>query len=76
LHEPAISEPVRAGYGTLVLCERALARAGRPIERLGWPGRIWTLGWLALPLPLLFHLPFVRGVVWPVLGIVPGAALS
>lgn len=65
LHELAISVPVRAGYGlptlyfllhgTLVAIERKLGRA---------PGRVWTLFWLAAPLPLLFHPWFVREVVW------------
>jgi hypothetical protein len=79
LHELAISVPVRAGYGgpllyfalhgSLVLVERGLNCAGRPIQRLGWLGHVWTLGWLALPLPILFHPPFLREVVWPLLDI-------
>jgi hypothetical protein len=28
-----------------------------------------VLGWLALPLPILFHRPFLRGVVWPLIGL-------
>lgn len=70
LHELAISVPVRAGYGlptvyfllhgALVAIER---RMGRP------PGHIWTIFWLAAPLPLLFHPPFVCGIVWPLVGL-------
>lgn len=30
--------------------------------------RLWTATWLAVPLPLLLHPAFVRGVVWPILG--------
>jgi len=81
LHEMAISLPVRAGFGlpllyfathgALVLVERALARAGRPIG--GALGRAWTLAALALPLPLLFHRPFLEGIVWPLIGIEPGS---
>lgn len=66
LHELAISVPVRAGYGLptlyfllhggLVAIER---RMGKP------PGRLWTMFWLTVPLPLLFHPPFLRGVIWP-----------
>ena len=77
LHEMAISLPVRAGFGrpflyfalqgALVLVERALERRGRALE--GWIGRAWTVVWLALPLPLLFHRPFLAGVVWPLIGI-------
>jgi alginate O-acetyltransferase complex protein AlgI len=69
IHEAAISVPVRVGYGLptlyfilhgcLVLLER----------RLGIGGRAWTLAWLALPLPMLFHPWFLAGTVWPLLGI-------
>jgi alginate O-acetyltransferase complex protein AlgI len=74
LHELAISVPARAGYGLptlyfalhglLVLIEREKI----PVERWGWPSRAWTLGWLALPLPILFHPPFLHQVIWPILG--------
>lgn len=77
LHELAISVPVQAGFGWPlayfalhgVLCwlERALAARGRPLG--GWFGRLWTIAWLAAPLPILFHPPFLRGVVWPLIGI-------
>ncbi len=81
LHELAISVPVRAGYGlptayfalhaALVLAEGRLARAGHPIDRIAWAGRAWTLAWLVVPLPILFHRPFLAGVAWPLIG-VPG----
>jgi len=81
LHELAISLPVLAGFGlpllyfavhgALMLVERALERAGRPIYRRPALGRAWTAFWLVAPLPVLFHRPFLRGVVWPILGI-PG----
>ncbi|MGZ5973212.1 MAG: MBOAT family protein [Isosphaeraceae bacterium] len=81
LHELAISVPVRAGYGlplsyfalhgTLVMIEGQLARSGRPIDRRSWIGRAWTLVWLLVPLPILFHRPFLAGVVWPLIGIDP-----
>jgi alginate O-acetyltransferase complex protein AlgI len=77
LHEMAISLPVKAGYGLptayfalhgmLVWVERELTRRGRPIQGLG--GRVWTLGWLVVPLPILFHRAFLDGVVWPLIGI-------
>ena len=81
LHELAISLPVRSGFGlpllyfaihgVLMLTERALERAGRPVYRHPGIGRAWTTAWLVLPLPILFHRPFLRAVVWPILGI-PG----
>jgi alginate O-acetyltransferase complex protein AlgI len=78
VHELAISVPVRAGYGLpmlyftlhgiLMLLERWLERIGRPIQSLGWPAHLWTLGWLAAPLPILFHPAFLQGIVWPLIG--------
>ena len=69
LHEVALSLPVRAGYGLpsayfclqglLVLVER----------RWGIASRVWTAAWILLPVPLVFHPPFLRGVVWPIVGI-------
>ena len=77
LHEMAISLPVRAGFGLpllyfvlhggLVLVEGALSRSGHALT--GGLGRAWTVFWLVAPLPLLFHEPFLAGVLWPILGI-------
>jgi hypothetical protein len=81
LHELAISVPVGAGYGmplgyfalhgVLRMIEGRLALAGHPIDRVPWVGHVWTLAWLVLPLPALFHRPFLVGVIWPLIGI-PG----
>ena len=70
LHELAISVPVGTGYGlptvyfllhgALVAFERRMAQP---------PGHLWTIFWLAAPMPLLFHPPFVRGVIWPLVGL-------
>ena len=67
-HEVAISLPVGGGlggpflyfalHGLLTLAER----------RRGPFGRVATVVSLVVPLPLLFHPPFLRGVVWPLLG--------
>jgi hypothetical protein len=80
LHEMALSAPVRAGFGLpllyfllhggLVGVERALARAGLPLQ--GWTGRLWAGFWLVAPLPLLLHPAFVSGVLWPLAGISRG----
>ena len=79
LHELAISLPVKAGFGlpllyfaihgALMLTERGLERAGRPVYARPALGRAWTTFWLVAPLPILFHRPFLRGVVWPILGV-------
>jgi len=76
LHELAISVPVRAGYGLpllyfalhgiAMLAEGAL---GPLLAKQPWLGRAWTSAWLVLPLPILFHPPFLRGVVWPLVGL-------
>jgi alginate O-acetyltransferase complex protein AlgI len=81
LHELAISVPVRAGYGlpmtyfvihgTLMIVEAWLAQANRPIDRVSWLGRVWTIFWLLVPLPILFHRPFLAGVVWPLIALEP-----
>jgi alginate O-acetyltransferase complex protein AlgI len=78
LHELAISVPPLAGFGlpllyfllhgVLVLTERALENAGRPVSGWGRWAHVWVLAWLLLPLPILFHRPFLRGVVWPLIG--------
>ena len=79
LHELAISVPVHAGFGLpllyfalhggLMRVEDALKHAGRPIDRTPWLGRLWTLGWVGVPLPILFHRPFLARVVWPLIGV-------
>ena len=83
LHELAISLPVRQGYGLPTLyfvlhaiamqIENVLADCGKPINSSRLAGRCWTAVWLVLPLPLLFHVPFLRGCLWPLLGLnLPG----
>lgn len=65
LHDLLLSLPVGAGYGlptlyfllqgVLVLVER----------RFSIRSRTWTLFWLAAPVPLLFHPPFLEAVIRP-----------
>jgi len=81
LHEMAISVPAGAGYGLpmlyfvlhggLVYIERKVFTPESIVFQKPWLGRVWTLVWLALPMPILFHPPFLKGVVWPIVGI-PG----
>jgi hypothetical protein len=79
LHELAISVPVKAGLGLpllyfclqglLVLYERRRIAQGRPVDQVRWIGRTWTICWLILPLPLLFHYRFLKEIIWPIIGI-------
>jgi hypothetical protein len=33
--------------------------------------RLWTVLLVVVPLPLVFHEPFLAGVVWPIIGVTP-----
>ena len=48
------------------LFEGAFSRKAQFAGALGFA---WTAFWLLLPLQLLFHGPFLRGVLWPLVGI-------
>lgn len=74
LHEIAISLPVHAGYGLPMLYFIVHAFAMYLEERCGFVQRViahpvfshlWVMGLLILPLPLLFHRPFLEGVLIP-----------
>jgi len=70
LHELAISVPAGAGFGlptTYFLLHGFLVALERRMPRA--PGRLWTLFWLIAPLPLLFPPAFIRGIVWPLIGL-------
>ncbi|REK27147.1 MAG: hypothetical protein DWQ42_07525 [Planctomycetota bacterium] len=79
LHELAISVPVRAGFGLPLLyfafhaaamrLESRWSAGGSPVDRIAWRGRVWTAAWLLVPLPLLFHVWFLEGCVWPLIGV-------
>jgi hypothetical protein len=74
LHDVVISGPAAGGYGgpTVffaaqglgVLAERSPVGRRLGLGR-GWRGRAFTAATLLLPLPLLFHIPFVTRVVVP-----------
>ena len=77
LHELAISVPAKAGWGFpmlyFLLHGFAMHLESQYLKRYEWfnnrsgLGRIWTLMWLLVPLPILFHGPFLAGCVWPLL---------
>ncbi|MEO8084982.1 MAG: MBOAT family protein [Ardenticatenales bacterium] len=79
LHELAISVPVLAGFGrpmayfalhgALLEVERRFERAGRPVSGWGPWKHVWVLGWVLGPVGILFHRPFLEGVVWPIIGL-------
>jgi alginate O-acetyltransferase complex protein AlgI len=74
VHELVISLPARGGWGgpTLYFLLQGTGMAaeksalGRKLGLgAGLMGRAWTLGFAALPVPLLFHAPFAERVIVP-----------
>lgn len=74
VHDAVISLPAGGGYGgpSLFFILQALgmlaerSRFGRRIGLgAGWRGWLFTMLMLAIPAPLLFHPPFVIGIVVP-----------
>jgi hypothetical protein len=69
--------PVKAGYGLpllyflihglLMLIEKGLEKKGLNIAKNKWVGRGWVLFWLILPMPLLFHKYFLKGIIFPLI---------
>ena len=74
IHDVVISIPANGGYGLPTLYF-VLQSAGFFLERSAWGkalglkrmprGWLYTMGFLAIPLPLLFHWPFIQNVVLP-----------
>ncbi|MFL5728478.1 MAG: MBOAT family protein [Cytophagaceae bacterium] len=79
LHEMAISIPVKAGFGLpllyffihgmVMLLERQMELKGFPVDKHTWLGRCWVIAWMLLPVPFLFHKPFIKGIIWPMIGL-------
>ena len=76
IHELAISLPARGGYGWPMLyfvIQGLGVLSERQLAKWGWwkagaiANRIWAVAVVALPVPLLFHQPFVRKVIVPIL---------
>jgi alginate O-acetyltransferase complex protein AlgI len=79
LHELALSVPVNNGYGlpllyfiiqgAMVLVEKALISQKISFLQHQVIARLWTLFWVIVPMPLLFHPHFIKEVVWPFAGL-------
>ncbi|WP_051313122.1 MBOAT family protein [Sporocytophaga myxococcoides] len=75
LHEVAISVPVKAGYGLpllyffiqgiLIIIERKLEYSGILKNKI--VARSWVFAGLILPFPVLFHVWFLKGIIWPLI---------
>ncbi len=73
LHELALSVPARAGYGLPLLYFGVHGLLVALESRLPWgtgrggelARRVWTLGWVLLPVLLVFHPPALRALVLP-----------
>lgn len=81
LHEIAISLPVKAGYGLpmlyfalhgiLMYAEEKSALVQKILaDKI--LSHLWVLGWLILPIHLLFHPPFMEGVLKPLRALLLG----
>jgi hypothetical protein len=76
VHDLVISVPARGGYGcptiffaiqgTAMMIERS-ARGRRMGLDSGWSGRLFAILVLLLPVGLLFHRPFVIGIIVPLM---------
>ncbi|MGD1842854.1 MAG: MBOAT family protein [Thermonemataceae bacterium] len=67
LHEVAISLSVLKGFGLPMLyfvIHGLLMELERHLFTKRQPGTIWVIASLIIPLPLLFHTPFLTEVVW------------
>ncbi|MDB5257421.1 MAG: rane protein [Chitinophagaceae bacterium] len=74
LHELAISFPVKSGYGlpllyfTLHAALMYLETKSKQVQKItSHPiaSHLWVMGWLILPLPILFHKYFILWVAQP-----------
>jgi alginate O-acetyltransferase complex protein AlgI len=82
LHEIAISFPVNSGYGlplvyfiihgVLLYAEEKSLFVKRMLTYKA-VAHLWVLGWLVLPMPLLFHTGFIENVVKPLREIMVGS---
>ncbi len=79
LHEMAISLPVGKGFGlpmlyfiiqgAAILLENFFSKQNISIFQNKLIARLWIYFWVIIPAPLLFHTYFIKGIVWPIMGL-------
>lgn len=79
IHDLVISVPARGGYGLptayfliqgFALLLQRTPQARRAQLHTAWRGRLITFAVLVLPLPLLFHAPFIQRVILPFMQVI------
>jgi len=80
IHDAVISIPARGGHGlpTLYFLLQLVGVLAERRDSLKWVSRDRIVGWLyvfaftVLPMPLLFHGPFIRNIIVPFLRVIGG----
>ena len=67
LHEMAISYPAGGGYGGPLLYFVIQGLLVLAEKRWNFSGRVWTLAWVLIPMPILFHTQFRENLIRPFL---------
>ena len=78
LHEMAISLPVEKGFGLpmlyfliqacMILLENYFDKRKIFLQNK-FVRKAWVYFWVIAPAPLLFHIYFIKGVIWPIMGL-------
>jgi alginate O-acetyltransferase complex protein AlgI len=53
----------------MVLIEKVLSHKKAAFMQHHVYARVWTLVWVIAPMPLLFHVQFIKQVLWPMAGL-------
>ncbi len=79
LHEAAISLPVNNGFGLpllyfaiqglVMLAEQFLSKRNITFFKNGSIAKLWMWFWIIVPAPVLFHIYFIREIIWPLAGL-------
>jgi hypothetical protein len=68
LHDLLLSVPAGGGYGRPTLYFALQGLGVLQERRWRMSSRVWALAWVILPVPLLFHPPFIRALILPLAG--------